>query len=203
MATLRIEQALKKKGKNRFSDFSFRRPGNERRSDAGSSVILCQFRFDWIKVANRQWSNLNPKDPVDAGILFFFSVYRLLVAGLATRSNNVFQKCLQRFFDKMRDLNSWIFLLNLVWNYAESSGYAVNTVSLKIAAVHIREKSRSTWLGCWIQKLCGPSASGRIGKFEFSCPSNSTWRDSDAGHFNDNSSSAPELSSINWNWEPE
>ena len=103
----------------------------------------------------------------------------------------------EKTWEKMGDLKSQMFFLSLVWN-DESFGDAVKAVSLKIAAVRIRESPVP--LG-WAQKLRCPSASGRIDKFESSCPSNNTWRVPDAGHFNNNSSSSSELRSINWNCE--
>ena len=100
------------------------------------------FTFDLTTLKTMDWSKLAANDPTDAGLLFFLSVYRFLTTGLGTRSVALFKKCVQRFFDKINDVRSSIFLLSLMWNQPAASDW-LKTVSLKMAAVHLKESNVS------------------------------------------------------------
>ena len=109
--------------------------------------------FDWKAVAERNWSKLDADDggADDAALLFFLGVFRFLVTGLASNAGPLYKKCLQRFFDKMGDVRVQIFVLSLLWNKRDVDD-ALKVVSLRMAAVHLRESSVS--LAWTVQLKC-------------------------------------------------
>jgi hypothetical protein len=102
--------------------------------------------IDYTKMAERQWAALtNLDDPADSSLLFLLSVFRFLVLGLTSTSSLLFQQSFPIFFRQMKEENSRLFFLTLLWN-SPNTDNSLKIVALKMGAIFLEQAaSRNNW----------------------------------------------------------